>query len=263
MNIRNSYLYRWSLMTAGATLMLGTALVTSSHSQSIGKPDTPLKVALVLDCITQPRFQDDLRNFGMSRVLPAAGGHLVAGQLSLNSPKDRDLFKSAEESHRDFAIGFFHCAHVPGSLPKAPVSASVSGDPGKRTAAGKRPVLSSEPPGIDDAERLTCVSARLNHPTGKDHAAAGREWLDLFSAVSKIEKKALPKLMKGQGVDQEMGDWLVVARPVRALKASCLKCHEGAKQGDTLGVLTYIVSKKTFAAALPSPVRTRGGLGGL
>ena len=81
MLVRKPVLKTLCALMASGTLLLGVTLLTSSHSQSIDKPDTPLKVALVLDCITQPRFQDDTRDFGLSRLLPIAGGHLAMGQL--------------------------------------------------------------------------------------------------------------------------------------------------------------------------------------
>lgn len=260
MFVRKPALKTLCALTASGTLLLGVTLLTSSRSQSIDKPDTPLKVALVLDCITQPRFQDDMKNFGMSRLLPAAGGHLAMGQLMLMTQKDRELMQTADNAHRDYAIGFFHCAHVPGSPSKTPAGIRPGGSfpehPRKLDERSKPGQVTDAPtPSSDLAERVSPVRNSLRHLYHGDRKVASETEQNLYREMGKAAQKALPKLMKGQGVEQDAGDWLVVARPVRAMKTSCLKCHQGAKQGDTLGVLTYVVSKKTFADAGPFPGR--------
>ena len=256
---------RTAALIAGGTLLFGITLLTSSHSQSIDKPDTPLKVALVLDCLIQPRFQDDMKNFGMSRMVPTAGGHLVYGNLVLPTQKDRDLFKTAENGHRDFQVGFVHCAHVPGHL-KTAASTSPEGkmSPRRSTMASGRPSRGSF--GADSPDKSTvsvipvCNHLRSLYLTQKKTAATENEKLN--TEMNKAAQKALPKLLKGQGTEQDSGDWLIVTRPVRAMKDSCLKCHEGAKLGDTLGALAYVVSKKTVASALPtSSARPAAGHG--
>jgi hypothetical protein len=265
---RISALNRLRSLTAGGTLLLGVTLWTASHSQSIDKPDTPLKVALVLDCVTQPRFQDDMKNFGMSRMLPTAGGHLVAGRLILSTQKERDLFKTAENSHRDFLIGFYHCAHIPGSattalgVPGTPDTTSEKHE--KRSAKAKPQPVLMDPSGFDGADRVSPVCNHMRHLYSNPSTApkAGTVEMDLYKEMGKAANKALPKLLKGQGAQQDTSDWLIVMQPVRAMKASCLKCHEGAKQGDTLGVLTYAVSKKSFANALPTVPTVGPGRGG-
>ena len=246
-----------SALTAGGALLLGVTLWTSSGSQSLSKPDTPLKVALVLDCITQPRFQEEMQNFGMSRMLPTAGGHLAAGQLMLPTQKDRDLLKMAANSRRAFAIGFFHCAHLPGkSVPalKIPTSSQAPAvRPGKPTVTvGAVEGVAPAPIYREPAEKLTLVYSGLAPLYKAEPKTANVQMTNLFKQMGKAAQSALPILMQGRGAEQEAGDWLVVTRPVRAMKTSCLKCHQGAKQGDTLGVLTYIVSKKTFAAVTPT-----------
>ncbi len=260
--VRISALNRLSVLTAGGTLLLGVTLWTSSHSQSIEKPDTPLKVALVLDCITQPRFQEDMRNFGMERLLPTAGGHLVAGQLVLSTPKDLDLFKTAENSHRDFVIGFFHCAHIPGKLVSV---GSELGHPPPTTPATDSPTAKGGFPPMAEALALSNPAASispvcysLRHLYHGDRKIASEEQMNVRREMGKAAQKALPKLMKGQGAEQDAGAWLIVTRPVRAMKTSCLKCHQGAKMGDTLGALAYAVNKKAFPNDPPG-VSPRGG----
>ncbi|MCW3054756.1 MAG: hypothetical protein JWN14_3926 [Chthonomonadales bacterium] len=251
-----------SLLIAGGTLLFGITLWTSAYSQSIDKPDTPLKVALVLDCIIQPRFQEDMKNFGMSRMMPTAGGHLISGQLALPAQKDRDLFKTAESGHRDFLIGFVHCAHVPGHMATdGPTSHADRPSPSRRLAIGSARMgggsLPSNPPdastvGAEPIVRVERVCNHLRNLYLTQEKTAPAETNKLYTEMNKAAQKALPKLLKGQGAEQDSGDWLIVTRPVRAMKDSCLKCHEGAKLGDTLGALAYVVSKKTFAAALPT-----------
>jgi len=254
---RKSASKRTAVLIAGGTLLFGITLWTSSQSQSIDKPDTPLKVALVLDCLIQPRFQDDMKNFGMSRMLPTAGGHLVSGQLALPTQKDRDLFKTAESGHRDFLVGFVHCAHVPGHM-NVPTLHTDRPSPPRRpgttpTSMGGESLPSYSPAVSTVRVELVCNHLRNLYLT--QEKTAPMETGKLTSEMSRAAQKALPKLLKGQGTEQDSGDWLIVTRPVRALKDSCLKCHEGAKMGDTLGALAYVVSKKTFAALPASSPR--------
>ncbi len=232
---------------SGAALLLVTAWLPS-RSQSVSKPDTPLKVALVLDCITQPRFQDDMKNFGMSRMFPTAGGHLAMGHMYLSNPKEQALYKEATDSNRDFVIGFFHCTHVPGSLkpggavPATHRAGTFGGADGK--GEGNR----------EPAEFISAIQGNLRHMFATKAPDAVNPEVALYREMALASQKALPKLLKGQDVEQASKDWLVVMRPVRAMKDSCLKCHQGAKRGATLGVLTYAVSKQVFppVAATPS-----------
>lgn len=255
MTARTSTLNRLRTLTAGGTLLLGITLWTASRSQSIEKPDAPLKVALVLDSITQPRFQEDLKNFGMSRLLPAAGGHLVAGQLLLPTQKDRALFKTAESAHRDFLIGFVHCANLPGHARKVlPISHPAEPSPKRPTTSKEKSGLAmsaSDPTFTLPATVVSPICNHLGHLYATRPTTASAEETALYQEMSKAAHKALPILIKGEGAEQASGDWLIVTRPVRAMKASCLKCHEGAKLGDTLGAMAYAVSKKTFADPFP------------
>jgi hypothetical protein len=249
MMARSTALNRFRALTAGGALLLGVTLWTSSQSQSIDKPDTPLKIALVLDCITQPRFQDDINKFGTSRLLPVAGGHLRSGGIHTETKKDRDLLKSAENSDHDFLIGFFHCAPVPGkaqnplpTLPAAKRTAILTDRPGPGS-----PSVSSF---VENAEGIAQIYAHLNSLNGRQNQDfRAEEAKNLYSEMGKAAHKALPKLMKGKGTEADAGDWLIVMRPVRAMKATCLTCHKDAKMGDTLGAMAYMVSKKTFADA--------------
>lgn len=246
-----------SIMTAGVAALCAVALRTPSLSQSIDKPDTPLKVALVLDCITQPRFQDDMRNFGMSRLLPIAGGHMVSGQLVLHSKQEQELFQKAKDSGRDFAIGFFHCAHVPGK-PADPLRPDrPNGVKTIQFTGGRKPGV--RPSQEEPSYRLSNVSIYMPHLSETGMPSFRQEYQKMQDEMGKAAQKALPILMKGQGAQQESGDWVIVERPVRALKDSCLKCHEGAKKGDTLGVLTYAVSKKSYPQLVHSPGAEPGG----
>lgn len=82
--------------------------------------------------------------------------------------------------------------------------------------------------------------------------------LELYSAMAVDSKNALPQLLLGKDAEVSTKDWLMVMRPVRAMKESCLKCHHGAKLGATLGVLTFAVSKQTLVAtAVPHPKKER------
>jgi hypothetical protein len=128
-------------------------------------------------------------------------------------------------------IGFIHCAPVPKMK-------------GTTTPFPQDPNLG-----------VSLVCNRLRHLSADHPQTANLEEGKLYKEMGAAAQQAMPTLMKGKGAEQEVGDWLVVTRPVRAMKASCLKCHQGAKLGDTLGALAYVVSKQTFATTLPAPSR--------
>lgn len=254
MRIRTSALNVLSGLAAGGTLLLGVTFWTSSSSQAVEKPETPLKVARLLDSLTQSRFQDDMTNFGMSRMLPAAGGHLAFGHMLLPTDQDLTRFRLAESAHRDFAIGFFHCAHISGKAAKSPVftegTERPAGRPSLPTAQTAARPAAPSPVLLDPAENVSHICDRLAHLYSVSGKGAYTEATKLYRQMGEAAQTALPQLKKGEGVEHDIRGWLIVLRPVRAMKASCLKCHAGAKQGDTLGVMAYIVSKQTF---LPTP----------
>ena len=117
----------------------------------------------------------------------------------------------------------------------------------KLTARARAGALVPAPTFAASEQRVTPVCDSLLALYHIDRKTASEEEQKIYREMGQAAQKGLPKLMKGQGITQDAGDWLVVAQPVRAMKTSCLKCHQGAQQGDTLGVLTYVVSKKTFA----------------
>src|SRR5216110_2633601 len=110
---------RWTLARPGLLMAAGSALLLTvtlfpSHSQSISKADTPLKVALLLDCVIQPRFQKDAGVFGMDRIITLNGHRAISGSLIGLDKQEKELLQRVTEANRDFSISFLHCAHVPG-----------------------------------------------------------------------------------------------------------------------------------------------------
>ena len=53
----------------------------------------------------------------------------------------------------------------------------------------------------------------------------------------------LAHLKQGKEAFVDLYQRLILMRPIRASKASCLSCHAGAKKNQTLGVMIYRVEK--------------------
>ena len=121
-------------------------------------------------------------------------------------------------SHRSVVVAFLHLRHKPG--------AHI--DP--RT-----------PPEAQDAHFKPSVDALA--AIGSSQAGADRtlDWAD--KNLTRVALPSLPVLRRGQGQTLDYQNWLLVMRPVLATHAACLGCHEGAKRGDTLGVMVYAVDK--------------------
>ena len=62
--------------------------------------------------------------------------------------------------------------------------------------------------------------------------------------LDKLTAPYLPRIKHGDKIDVVAGKWELAIRPVKAADKSCLTCHTGAKKGDTLGAMVYMVHLK-------------------
>ncbi len=200
-------------MTGGTTLLLIAALFASASPSPPGP--SPRQVAETLDSIVQPRFQQNAGRFGVDRVL--IQGHDNVYDIEDGSRSDHRKLSRVKSARRPFIIAFLHCVHKPGH------------DVGSKKTY---PIDTPFKPYTEILASGTVTSSGTNklYNWGEAHLLS-------------VTAPALPKLRQGKKVDVETGNWLVTMRPVRANHDACLGCHEGAKRGDTLGVMVYAVDK--------------------
>ena len=218
---RPSRLAFLALAAGAAPLFLALALPAKLAPPAQG--DTPQQVADTLDSIVQPRFQQSAGRFGMDRI--AFAGHDNVYGLASQTAGERRKFRRVNAAHRPYVIAFLHCAHKPGE------------DLITHTRDKQEAFTPS----------LQTLAAATSTQAGTEKLMA---WSD--ADLSKAVLPSLPVLRQGLGVDRDYGNWQVVLRPVRALHASCLTCHAGAKRGDTLGVMVYAVDKERIQADVKS-----------
>ncbi len=152
------------------------------------------------------------------------------------SAGEQKLLDRANAADRDYFVAFLHCAHVPGVSPGTHVVFHYRGnelEPRFFTLLVKPDSLG----GIGGLYFLNDFNPLTRTVRYAPRSLVAR-------AIQKVASRVLPQLKNGQNEQAAEGDWLVVMRPVRALQASCLGCHTGAKKGDTLGVMVYAVNQK-------------------
>jgi hypothetical protein len=210
------------VVSAGLIVAAG---LTPASGQSIGKADTPLKVAEVLDCLVQPRFESVQDKFGAMDRLVKVQGHTPV-RLAADTPLEKKYLRMAGEANRDYFVSFLHVVHVP--------SSAYRGTGGKPEPMPANAYAHYKTP--EDTPSLRFVSA-VNRDGYSKWVRISREW-------EKAAVGVLPRLKKGESVNADQADWLLAMRPVKASKQECLGCHTKSKLGDTLGVMVYAVSKK-------------------
>ncbi len=185
-------------------------------------PQTPEQVADHLDRIVQPRFQQNAGRFGIDRVL--VGGHDDVYGLDVTTARERANLRLAKQARRPFVVAFLHCVHKPGQ----PVGAKAI-----------------EPLDKDFKPYVTVLAAATK-------TQAGTEKLYDWGAahLERVTVPLVPQLRRGENLEAQEGNWQIVMRPVRALRASCIGCHAGAKRGDTLGVMVYAVDRNVKQAPI-------------
>ncbi len=215
------------IMAVGALGLMVTALA-SPKKEVLPPLETPEQVAQAIDDVIQPRFQKDVDEVGIERIL--IEGH--SGIYSLDTkhmPKMKTLLKRIALSRRQFAISFFHCIHKPAKF---------------RGITKESFTSNGEEEGL---QTLILPGNQYYRTAGvgslAEHDRQGKWEEEQNPAIEKATTKVLPELRKGKPKEANIGKWYVAMRPVRAIKPSCLNCHTGAKKGDLMGVMVYSVSR--------------------
>ncbi len=210
------YPVRQSAILIAGTALLAASLLAASLATPAPSAETPQQVASTLDSIVQPRFQQNAGRFGADRVF-ALDGHGNVHWVEADSRAERRRFSAVKASHRPYIIAFLHCRHKPGAHIDPPT---------------KPEPLDLAKPTVD---ALTAV--------GKTQIGADRMYDWANKSLNFVVLPHLSALKHGQPVQAEYENWVVVMRPVRAQHQSCINCHAGARRGDTLGVMVYVVDK--------------------
>ena len=209
-------------------LFFSTACFVTLQSQK--KPlDEPSQVVQLLDGVIQPRFQQRAGMFGLSRIVTLFG-HEAVGNLGEVEPAEEKQLQEAQLLRRDYWVGMVHLPHTPGQI-KAPNNSTkiVSGSRAERTTVTRLTLIGM----YDVAKQKT---KRVAWQDEKE-----KKW---FLELEKTAKMNLPKTKNGKPADIEQGNWKIALRPVLANHSTCLDCHQGAKQGEVLGVMVYAVDKQ-------------------
>ena len=216
-----------------------------------------LQIANMLDGIVQPRFYVEAGAFGLSRLAPLISGHESASRVMLTVPKnngndtgaatlqtsqasivrsrygltehDMEVLKAVRAQNRDYQVGFLHTTHVPGRQ-----RFQMTAQGGARTAPQEARKIDTTLDTMYDSE--TNVASFWRKAPRKD---------DVFEE----SLKAMPTLEQGKPAEVETKTRYVFLRPVTASKETCVKCHEGSKPGDCLGVMVYVVNKSLKVAS--------------
>ena len=227
------------LLFGSFALLTSTILVSGQSAKHIvlsKHTASPQTVANLLDKLVQPRFLQDAGKFGMDRLVIAghedqsAHGMETVYYLKPKNENETSLLRSANAAKRDYAIGFIHCAHKPGKfLPKS------------KTNSGS--TTTSITPGNTFQTLVVHQDNKdlYDMPDGFETEQWNkRNWV----GMNRVVKQAMARVKEGQGVDVNMARLFVALRPIKASQSSCLGCHRGAKNGDTLGIMAYAISTK-------------------
>lgn len=208
-----------ALVSTGLLVAAGMgALRSQPAAPAPAKLGSPLQAADDLDGIVQPRFQEDAGEFGVDRVV--IGGHDDVYELNARSGADRSRLRRVKDARRPFVLAFLHCAHKPG-----------------KNVGSKR----TDTLGKDFTPYLDVLAVGTKTQAGADKL---HDWGETH--LEGLTKPSLAQLKRGADAETTSGNWLVLMRPVRAARDSCLGCHAG----DTLGVMVYAVDKNTNRAPL-------------
>jgi hypothetical protein len=198
------------------TAVSGTAenAAETSRPSKPAKEDETVQIAKLIDSVIQPRFLKEAGEFGLRRLTTSnLNGHTPV-MFTAEDKTEKKVLEQVDASGRDYFLAFLHMAHKPGKYLRPP---PVSGQP---TAAEVQPQLTP----IWTAKGRK----RLSPSQGAD--------------LLKLATDRLGELRKGKDASASFEDFGVTLRPILARK-SCLDCHAGAKEGETLGVMLYAVKK--------------------
>lgn len=213
------------LALAAGGLPLALALSSAGRPTIPAPIRTSQQVADTLDGIVQPRFRQNAGRFGVDRI--AFAGHDNIYGLDGVTPSERRRFRRINAARHAYVVAFLHCGHKPGRD-------LISKTRGSGEAV--KPYLQM------------LVTATATNP-------GSQKLFDWSSTHLELEKAVLPDLpvlRRGTGLNQDLGHWRLVLRPVLASRDSCIGCHAGAKRGDTLGVMVYAVDKAVNRAPVKS-----------
>ena len=176
------------------------------YARSAVKDPIARDVVNLVDRVVQDRFRRPLdKTFGLSRIARPEDAQMIHSRSNL--PAEAPILAKAEASGRAWRVFYFATRSL-----KADNLKAVDFPHGP----GLIPVASSER-----------AATR----------ALGTAFLDGATAVLKEHE---PFLNRGRSLEASAEDWRFYARPVLAEK-SCVSCHVGAKEGQTLGVVAYAV----------------------
>ena len=197
---------------------------TPHHAKA--KPVSSVKFVDQLDKLVQPRFQVSAGIFGMDRIS-------FHGHEPISEPEEVKSFKrmlkgTSTLAKTTYSVGFFHCIDKPGQMMNK--DKDEQEEPYKKHLNEYYSELYLVEKGkvIDEDE-----DPRTNIYGVPD-----------YKQVNEFCAKNLDKLTHGKSVDGQIKNWDIALRPVKAEHESCVNCHEGAKPGDTLGVMVYALKQQ-------------------
>jgi hypothetical protein len=211
------------------SLVLGTAAFALAALVGVGAARSSNKEPVLDDLhyLFQRRFETiDGDVFGVRRI-PITPEHVTAATWDPKQPAEKKAAARLKASGRSAA--FMVVTATPGyrGLVKPPYGAGLPPLRHAKNGSGWHP---SAPPngqhGISRPIMLTPAGASAPLPT--------------YSQLVRGAKESIAALQAEDAYEFRAGKWTVHARPIRASRRECLKCHTGAKRvGDLLGVGLY------------------------
>jgi len=187
---------------------------TSGARSKTDIDDKASRVADLLDSVIQPRFLEEAGEFGLRRLSTLNGHEPV--MFTAQSDGEKKVLEEVKAIGRDYFIAFLHVSHKPGKY--------------RAGHAGAAPRSEIQP-------YLSHIFTERDRYREKKDRLSSTQWADLLQ----VAVGELPALRNGKSATASFEKWGVMLRPVSARK-SCLDCHAGAKEGETLGVMVYGVA---------------------
>jgi hypothetical protein len=236
--------HRLILSMTSAALLVGAIAplpLRGQRSRRDARDNASSRTVVLLDGYVQTRFEQDEGKFGLSRLAPPVRGHSsIWYDLPAANDREKEILEAVNASHVEYLVEFVHCAHIPGSVGGVKSGPQPSVDAMGFTLVAAKSPMASFPP--------------YSNPKAREEFHKSTE--------EPLEKQAmalLPRLQKGETIDTSVAGWHVAFRPVRASKASCIRCHAGTKGGDTLGIMLYAVRPAAAPISNDLPVSARPG----
>ena len=205
-----------AVLIVGSIAVSGLAVTYAASRQKSRAAEIPAdvrKTATIVDDVLQERFRRRLEIFGLSRVVRPRDADMTHALSS--TPEDVARFKEADALNCDYRVFFY---------PTRKLSAD---------GMIKQPRYYQGP--------VEPLAAR-NKNLGDLNLAWTTNDKPMIQAVKQTADGSSDALRRGGTLDKKVGDWWLVARPVKA-DTSCISCHKAAKAGESLGTLLYAVQK--------------------